>query len=145
MRRSRIYFDELRHRLYGILLLSFISRVVTFFLLPEKEASVSPDEATYGELTEWITQGNPADEYEFNNLYIISRAFILPATLLNRFGLNGLDSVRIIASLYGVLTLALIAFVLVRIVESRQETAIFVFKNQKIVLILFAYNHLSLF
>jgi hypothetical protein len=57
--------------------------------------------------------------------------------LLNRLGLPGLDSVRITASLYGFLTFALIAFILLRIVGSRQEVESFISKNERKLLILF--------
>ena len=138
MKLFSLRLTTLKSKLYAIVFASFVVRVVAFFVLPNKESYLGPDEGNYGALTEWIAQGKPADEYPYTTLYIISRSHIVPATLLNRLGLNGLDSVRIIASLYGLLTLTLIAYVLLRIVESRQEAANFVFKNQKTVLILFA-------
>ena len=137
MKLFSLRLTTLKSKLYAIVFASFVVRVVVFFALPNKESYLGPDEGNYGALTEWIAQGKPADEYPYTTLYIISRSHIVPATLLNRLGFNGLDSVRIIASLYGLLTLTLIAFVLLRIVESRQEAANFVFKNQKTVLILF--------
>jgi hypothetical protein len=138
MKLFKLKLTTLKSKLYAIVFASFVVRVVAFFVLPNKESYLGPDEGNYGALTEWIAQGKPADEYPYTTLYIISRSHIVPATLLNRLGLNGLDSVRIIASLYGLLSLTLIAFVLLRIVESRQEAANFVFKNQKTALILFS-------
>ena len=137
MRLFNLRLTTLKSKLYAIVFASFVVRVVAFFALPNTASSLSPDEGNYGALTEWIAQGKPADEYTYSTLYIISRSLIAPATLFNRLGFNGLDSVRAIASLYGLLTFALIAFVLLRIVESRQEAAIFVFENQKSVLTLF--------
>jgi hypothetical protein len=138
MKLFKLRLTTLKSKLYAIVFASFVVRVVAFFALPNKESSLGPDEGNYGALTEWIAQGKPADEYEYNNLYLDSRTLIIPASLLYRLGLSGLDSVRVISSIYGLLTLALIAFVLLRIVEPRQEAAIFVLKNQKTVLIIFA-------
>ena len=138
MKLFKLRLTTLKSKLYAIVFASFVVRLVAFFFLPNKESSLAPDEGNYGALTEWIADGKPADEYPYGGLYIISRSLIVPASLLNRLGFSGLDSVRIIASIYGLLTLILITFILLRIVESRHEVANFVFKNQKSVLILFA-------
>ena len=137
MKLFKLRLTTLKSKLFAIVFASFVVRVVAFFVLPNKESNLGPDEGNYGALTEWIAQGKPADEYPYTTLYIISRSHIVPATLLNRLGLSGLDSVRIIASLYGLLTLALIAYVLLRIFESRQDATNFLFKNQKTVLMCF--------
>ena len=137
MKLFSLRLTTLKSKLYAIVFASFVVRVVAFFILPNKESSLAPDEGNYGALTEWIAQGKPADEYPYTTLYIISRSHIVPAVLLNRLGLPGLDSVRITASLYGFLTFALIAFILLRIVGSRQEVESFISKNERKLLILF--------
>jgi hypothetical protein len=113
-------------------------RVVAFFALPNTASNLAPDEGTYAALTEWISAGKEADTFYSNTLYLRSRSFVIPASLLYKVGISSIDSIRIVASIYGLLTFILISFVLLRIVESRQETANFLFKNQKNILILFA-------
>ena len=138
MKLFNVKLTTLKSKLYAIVFASFVVRVVAFFMLPNTPSRLGPDEGNYGALTEWIAQGKPADEYPYTSLYIISRSLIVPATTLNRLGLNGLDSVRIIASLYGLLTLSIIAFIFLRVVETQKEIASFLSKNQKSISILFA-------
>jgi len=137
MKLFNLRLTTLKSKLYAIVFASFVVRVVAFFALPNTPSSLAPDEGNYGALTEWVAQGKPTNEYAYGNLYTISRSFIVPASLLNRIGFSGLDSVRIIASLYGLLTLTLIAFVLLGMINSRDGAASFILKNQKSVLILF--------
>ena len=115
MKLFKLKFTTLKSKLYAIVLASFVVRVVAFFALPNTASNLAPDEGNYGALTEWIAQGKPADEYPYASLYIISRSFIFPATLLNRIGLSGLDSVRLVASLYGLLTIILAVYLLLKL------------------------------
>ena len=95
--------------------------VLAFFLLPNSYSSLAPDEGNYGALTEWIAQSKPANQYLYTGLYLVSRSLVLPASWLNRMGISGLDSVRIIASVYGLLILTLVAFVLLKFAEEQEE------------------------
>ena len=128
----------LKSKLYAIVFASFVVRVVAFFALPNSASNLAPDEFTYSELTEWVSKNKAANEFLYSGLYTVSRAFIIPASLLVRLGFDGLDAVRLIASLYGFLTFALIAFVLLRIMDLQHESEGLTSKNQKSVLFLFS-------
>ena len=136
MKLFSLRLTTLKSKLYAIVFASFVVRVVAFFILPNSGSNLAPDEGNYGALTEWIAQGKPADEYPYTILYIISRSLIVPATLLNRIGFSGLDSVRIIASVYGLLTVILTVHSLLKLNDSRQEVNSFTSKNQKSVITL---------
>ena len=141
MKLFSLRLTTLKSKLYAIVFVSFVVRVVAFFVLPNTASNLAPDEGNYGELTEWIAQRKPADEYPYSTLYIISRSLIVPATLLNRIGLSGLDSVRLVASVYGLLIIILAVYFLLKLNNSRQEVSNFILKNQKSVvtlLIIFA-------
>lgn len=127
----------LKSKLYAIVLVSFVVRVVAFFLLPNTASRLAPDEGTYAELAEVVAKGMPVDEAQFGEqLYLISRAFTIPASFLVRLGFSGLDSIRLIASLYGLLTFILVITTLLRLSESRKEVESFMSNNQNKVLTL---------
>ena len=109
MKLFSLRLTTLKSKLYAIVFASFVVRVVVFFTLPSSPSNLAPDEGNYGALTEWIAQGKSADEYSYGNLYIISRTLVLPASWLTHLGLSGLDSVRIVSSIYGLLTISLTA------------------------------------
>jgi hypothetical protein len=138
MKLFSLRLTTLKSKLYAIVFASFVVRVVAFIALPNTESNLAPDEGNYGSLTEWIAQSKPANEYPYASLYIISRSFIVPATLLNRIGLSGLDSVRLVASAYGLLTIILAVYLLLKLNDSRQEVSSFISKNQKKVISLLA-------
>ena len=139
MKLFNLKFTTLKSKLYAIVFASFVVRVVAFFTLPNSASNLAPDEGTYAGLAEVVAKGLPVDTSYFGEgLYLISRAFTVPASLLVRAGFSSLDAVRLIASLYGLLTFTLIAFMLVKIVDSQQEPESFICKNQKSILILFA-------
>ena len=138
MKLFNFKLTTLKSKLYAIVFASFVVRVVAFFLLPNTPSNLGPDEGNYGALTEWVSQGKPADEYPYTTLYIISRSLIVPATLLNHLGFNGLDSVRIIASVYGLMTLFLAVFLLLKLHDSNREVSKFVSTNQNKTLFLTA-------
>ena len=139
MKLFSLRLTTLKSKLYAIVFASFVVRVVAFCLLPNTASNLAPDEAAYAELADVVAKGLPVDKSSHGEgLYLISRAFTVPASLLIRLGFGGLDAVRIIASLYGLLTFALITFILLRIFDSQQDVKNFILKNQKKVLILFA-------
>ena len=138
MKLFSLRLTTLKSKLYAIVFASFVVRVVAFFVLPNTPSNFGQDEGNYGALTEWVSQGKPADEYPYTTLYIISRSLIVPATLLNHLGFNGLDSVRIIASVYGLMTLFLAVFLLLKLHDSNREVSKFVSTNQKKTLFLLA-------
>ena len=106
----------LKHKLYAIIFASFILRIIGFFLLPnEPTVALAPDEGGYAEISRIITDGEPTTS--FGGLYVISRSLILPAVVLNNFGIEPLSSVRIIASIYGALSLMLISLLIIKTVN----------------------------
>ena len=139
MKLFSLRLTTLKSKLYAIVFASFVVRVVAFFALPNSASNLAPDEGTYAGLAEAVAKGVPVDETQFGEgLYLISRTFTVPASLLIRVGFSSLDAVRLIASLYGLLTFSLIAFILLKIIDSQQAPQSFISKNQKSVLILFA-------
>ncbi len=138
MKLFNLRLTTLKSKLYAIVFASFVVRVVAFFVLPNTPSALGPDEGNYGALTEWIAQGKPADAYPYTTLYIISKSLIIPAAVLNHIGLNGLDSVRIISSLYGLFTLALAAYLVLHFNNTREEVSNFISKNQTLLLTLMA-------
>ena len=126
MKLFSLRLTTLKSKLYAIVFASFVVRVVAFFMLPNTASNLAPDEGTYATLTEWISASKEADTFYSNTLYLRSRSFVIPASLLYKIGITAIDSVRIVASIYALLSFILIAFVLLRIVESRQEIANFV-------------------
>ena len=106
----------LRDKLYAVIVVSFIVRVVGFFLLPdEPSVALAPDEGGYAEISRIVADEQPTTSY--GGLYVISRSLILPAVALNNFGLEPLSSVRIIASIYGALSLMLISLLIIKTVN----------------------------
>jgi hypothetical protein len=138
MKLFSLRLTTLKSKLYAIVFASFVVRVVAFFQLPETVSYLGPDEGNYGELTKWIAKGEPANEYPYATLYISSRALIFPATLLNRLGIGGLDSVRIIASIYGLFTAILVTCFFLKLQKARTEVSSFIAHNQNKSLILMA-------
>jgi hypothetical protein len=137
MKLFGLRLTTLKSKLYAIVFASFVVRVVAFFALPNTASNLAPDEGTYAGLAEVVAKGVPVDETQFGEgLYLISRAFIIPASLLVRLGFSSLDAVRLIASLHGLLTITLITVVLLRVIYSRREVENFILQNQGKVLIL---------
>ena len=62
MKLFSLRLTTMKSKLYAIVFASLLVRVVAFFMLPNNESPLGTDEGNYGELTEWIAQGKPADE-----------------------------------------------------------------------------------
>ena len=120
MKLFNLRLTTLKSKLYAIVFASFVVRVVAFFALPNTTSNLALDEGNYAGLTEWIAQGNPDYKYPYTSLYTNSRSLIFPASLLNKVGINGLDSVRIISSLYGFLTCLLLAILVLKLYNFKQ-------------------------
>jgi len=100
---SAFKLHTLKQKLWAIVAASFITRVIMFFILPNTPSSLGPDEFTYASLTKWIGESKPADEFPAygQGLYLSGRTIIVPASLLYRIGVNELDAVRLISTIYG--------------------------------------------
>ena len=126
----------LKHKLYAIIFASFIVRIIGFFFLPdEPTGALAPDEGGYAEISRLVTDGEPATS--FGKLYVLSRTLVLPAVVLNNFGTEPLSSVRIIASIYGVLSLMLVAFIILKTVNKYQQFKELTSKRNNIIIGLF--------
>ncbi len=136
MKLFNLRLTTLKSKLYAIVFASFVVRVIAFFTLPNTASNLAPDEGNYGDLTAWIAAGKPAEEYWMSNLYKISRSLIFPASLLNRFGLSGIDSVRLISSTYGILALLLVTFILLKSFRINTHFHHWATQNEKTILLL---------
>ena len=116
MKLFSVKLTTLKSKLYAIVFASFIVRVLSFFLLPSKPTvALAPDEGGYAEIARLVASEQPTTPY--GGLYFISRTLVLPAAALSNFGVEPLSSVRIVASMYGVLTLILVAFLITQFVN----------------------------
>ncbi len=129
----------LRGKLYAIIICSFVTRVIGLFLLPKTPSFLGPDEGTYGAVADWTEQGFPAKDFPAygEGLYLSARAFIWPATLLNQIGLSPLNSVRLTAAIYGLLTLVLVIYIFSKTVDKQRAVADYVTKNTNLVVTFF--------
>ena len=116
MKLFSLRLTTLKSKLYAIVFASFVVRFIGFFLLPsEPSVSLAPDEGGYAEIVRLVASEQSTTSW--GGLYFISRTLVLPAEVLNNFGIEPLSSVRIIASLYGALTLILVAFLIIQFVN----------------------------
>ena len=136
MKLFSLRLTTLKSKLYAIFIAAIVLRVVGFLVLPNTPSTLAPDEGNYGELTEWIAEGKPAEKYPYTNLYAASRSLILPAVFVNRIGLNGLDSVRMTASTYGLLTLAIAIFLILKLKDTKLQVSDYIMSNQKMIVLL---------
>ena len=134
----------LRGKLYSIIFCSFIARAIGFFLLPNTPSFLGPDEGTYGAVADWTEQGLPAKDFPAYKevLYLSGRALFWPAAFFNQLGVTPLNSVRLTAAIYGLLTLVLIIYIFLKTVDKNCTVADFVAKNNNVVIsffVLFAF------
>ena len=130
----------LKQKLYAIVFASLIARIIGFFLLPNTYSPLGPDEGTYGAVAAWTEQGLPAKDFPLfgEGLYLSARAFIWPATLFNQLGIDPVHSVRLTATIYGLLSLVLVVFVFLKTVDSRADLTVFVERRTTLILTIFA-------
>ena len=131
--------NSLSGKLYAIIFSSFFARVLGFFLLPNTPSFLGPDEGTYGAVADWTEQGFPAKEFPAygEGLYLSGRALFWPAALFNQLGLTPLNSVRLTAAIYGLLTLVLVIYIFLKTVDKNSTVADFVERNSNLVVAFF--------
>ena len=117
---SALKLHMLKQKLWAIVAASFVARVVMFFGLPNTPSSLAPDEGTYASLTSWIGESKPADEFPAygQGLYLSGRTIIVPASLLYRIGINELDAVRLVSTIYGLCTLILVVCLVLKLYKA---------------------------
>jgi uncharacterized membrane protein len=109
---SAFKLQTLKQKLWAIVATSFIARVIMFLVLPNTPSSLAPDEGTYASLAKLISESKPATDFPAfrEGLYLSGRSMILPASTLVKFGMNELDAVRLISSIYGLLSLCVAVY-----------------------------------
>jgi hypothetical protein len=135
---SKFKLQSLKQKIWAVVAASFVARVVMFFALPNTPSSLALDEETYAALTKWIGQSKPAENFPLfgEGLYLSGRALIIPASLLFRVGINELDAIRIASSLYGLLTLALIACFIQFLFKTIKKSPEFLKKRENLTIFL---------
>ena len=133
---SAFKLRTLSEKLWAIVAASFVARVIVFFVLPNTPSSLAPDEGTYASLTKWIAESKSAADFPAygEGLYLSGRTIIIPSSLLHRIGMNELDAVRFISSIYGFLSLVLLTFLAVKLLNKRDYLSKF---NTRLVLLFF--------
>ena len=133
---SALKLQTLKEKLWAIVAASFVARVIMFFVLPNTPSSLAPDEGTYAALTKWIAESKPAADFPAfgEGLYLSGRSIIVPASALNRIGMDELDAVRFISSIYGLLSLVLLTFFALKLLSKAEELSRF---NARLVLLFF--------
>lgn len=136
MKLFSLRLTTLKSKLYAIVFASFVVRVVGFFLLPnEPTVALAPDEGGYAEIVRLVASEQPTTSY--GGLYFISRTLVLPAAAVSNFGIDPLSSVRIIASIYGALTLILVAFLIIQFVNKYSNYSELTLKTSNLIIGLF--------
>jgi hypothetical protein len=133
---SALKLRTLEQKLWAIVGTSFIARVIMFFILPSTPSILAPDEGTYAFLAKWITESKPATDFPGfgERLYLSGRSIILPASMFIKFGVNELDAVRLVSSIYGLGTLILVVFVVTRIFNQSKLGGSSKGTNEKLIL-----------
>ena len=134
MKLFSLRLTTLKSKLYAIVFSSFVVRVVAFFVLPSTPSALGPDEAEYGKLANWTALGKPATEFPLfgEGLYVSARSFILPAAFLNKVGFTQLNSVRLTASVYGLLIICLVVMIILKTASKYAKFAQFTEQNKLI-------------
>jgi hypothetical protein len=115
--------QTLKQKLWAIVAASFVTRVILFFALPNTPSSLAPDEGIYAAITKWLSDSKLAKDFPNfgEGLYLSGRSLIVPSVLLTRLGINELDAVRLIATLFGVLSLILVVLIILKL--DKKETS----------------------
>ena len=133
---SAFKLGTLKEKLWAIVAASFVVRVIMFFILPNTPSSLAPDEGTYAALTRWIAESKPATDFPAygEGLYLSGRTIIIPASMLNRIGMGELDAVRLVSSFYGFMSLVLLTFFALKLLNNGDNLSKF---NSRLTLLLF--------
>jgi hypothetical protein len=122
---SALKLHTLKQKLWAIVAVSFVVRVILILALPNRPLSISTDEYAYGPLTEMTALGTLGQqEIYYQDLYKYSRTLVLPASLLYRFGVDQLDAIRIISSLYSFLSLIFVVLIAVKFSHVKKENLV---------------------
>ena len=122
MKLFSLRLTTLKSKLYAIVFASFVLRIVAFFLLPDSQ-SYAPDERTYASAVDWMLRNNPLRAFSDygQSLFLQSRPLLYPAAFIGEFGVNPVDSVRALSSLYGFLSLYLLVKILLNFYQNTPQ------------------------
>jgi hypothetical protein len=136
---SNFKLQTLKQKLWAIVATSFVARVVMFFALPSTPSSLAPDEGTYAALTKWIAESKSADQFPTfgQPLYLSGRSIILPASLFYRIGINELDAVRIVSTIYSLLALILVVNLVLKLHRENASNSEHIRFNENLIIGLF--------
>jgi hypothetical protein len=114
---SALKLRTLKQKLWAIVAASFVARVFVFFALPNSPSALGPDEGTYAAISKWIGESKPADEFPGygEGLYLSGRSIISPASILYRTGIDELNAVRLVSTIYGLCSLIVLVFFVLRL------------------------------
>ena len=129
----------LKQKLWAIVAASFVARVIVFFTLPNNASFLAPDEGTYAFLAKWVGESNPVTQFPLygEGLYLSARSIIVPSSILYRVGINELDSVRLVASAYGLCTLLLIVFMILKLCSQNVLSGAYQVRNENLIAMIF--------
>jgi len=102
-----------KQKLCTIIAISAIARTIVFFLLPNSASHLVPDEGAYAATAKWAASGQLSSQIQYyQDLWKIGRTLLYPASMLVQFGLGELSAIRIVSSMYGLLSVAVITILI---------------------------------
>jgi hypothetical protein len=134
---SKFKLQTLKQKLWAIVAASFVARVIIFFTLPNLAVYVVPDEAVYAELVQWLGESKPTSQFPGygKGLYLSGRTTFVPASLLYRIGLNELDAMRLVSTIYGFCALLLLVFFSTKLYDQYKSKVSFQAGNESLILV----------
>jgi hypothetical protein len=133
---SALKLQTLSQKLWAIVFTSLIVRLIVFFSLPNTPSNLAPDERAYSEITRRISTGEALDQLEY--LSKTSQTLVFPAGIFTRIGIDPLSATRLSALVYGIATLAFVAFLISKVAHNYIDPASEHKKTINLVLFLFA-------
>jgi hypothetical protein len=133
---SAFKLHTLKQKLWAIVAASLVARVLIFFSLPKTFTSIAPDEGTYASLARWVGESKAVGDFPgfSEGLYLSGRMLIVPASILYRIGINELDAVRLVSTIYGFGGLILVVAVILKLYkENTVESLSGRFNNHMII------------
>jgi hypothetical protein len=132
---SAFKLHTLKQKLWAIVFTSLMVRLIVFFSLPNTPTNLAPDERAYSEIARRISTGEALDQLE--GLSKTSQTLVFPAGIFTRLGLDPLSATRLSALMYGIATLAFVAFLTSKVAHKHIDSASEHKKTIKLILILF--------
>jgi hypothetical protein len=133
----KLKLQTLKQKLWAIVAISCVVRVIIFFVLPNKPSSLVPDEGTYAIVADAVFKGLLASDTGFYRIvYNISKPLILPAQPLMFLGLSGLDAVRVVSTVYGFFGLVTLVIVVLKFFVQQEKNSKRTASDQRFLVVL---------